>query len=198
MPGHEITDAVEHSKRQAAEQQRQRIEQRAANAQDVVNAGDRQAAATDQADARIVERFTDKTGRAMSVRRTSEYDDLSGGGSNGSRFYELLHEGNQAGRMSLSMERSREYQLLGEGAPDTYARVKLVSIDVNPAYRHAGSSEHLLAHAEQEAVKHHAREIYGAVTEPGAESYWRHMAKDGWRLRRTPSEGLSVHKSISS
>jgi len=198
MPGHEITDAAEHSQRQAAEQQRQRIEQRAANAQDVVKAGDRQAATTDQADARIVERFTDKTGRAMSVRRTSDFDDRSGGGSNGSRFYELLHEGNQAGRMSLSMERSREYQLLGEGSPDRYERVKLAGIDVNPAYRHAGSSEHLLAHAENEATNHHAREIYGAVTEQEAESYWRHMTKDGWQLRHTPGEGLSVHKSMSS
>lgn len=197
MPGHEITDAAEHSQRQAAEQQRQRIEQRAANAQDLVRPVERQAAVTDQADARIVERFTDKTGRQMSVRRTSDYDDLSGGGSNGSRFYELLHEGNQAGRMSLSMERSREYQLLGEGSPDTYARVKLVGIDVNPAYRHAGSSEHLLAHAENEAAKHHAREIYGAVTEQEAESYWRHMSKDGWQLRNTPNEGWSVHKSMS-
>ena len=63
MPGHEISEAVEQSKHQAAEQQRQRIEQRAANAQDVVKAGDRQATPTDQADPRIVERFTDKMGR---------------------------------------------------------------------------------------------------------------------------------------
>jgi GNAT superfamily N-acetyltransferase len=196
MPGYEIADAAEHGRRQATEQQRQRIEQRAANAQDVLKPGDKQVQATDQADPRIVEQFTDKAGRQMNVRRTSEYDDLSGGGSNGSRFYELLHEGNQAGRMSLSMERSREYQLFGEGSPDAYERVKLASIDVNPAYRHAGSSEHLLTHAENEALQHHAREIYGAVTEPEAESYWRRMAKDGWQLRRTPGEGLSVHKSM--
>jgi GNAT superfamily N-acetyltransferase len=198
MPGHEITDATEQRTREAAEQQRQRLEQRAANAQDVGKPGDRQAAATDQADARIVERFTDKAGREMSVRRTSEFDDRSGGGRNGSRLYELLHEGNQAGRMSLSMERSREYQLLGEGSPDNYERVKVAGIDVNPAYRHAGSSEHLLAHAENEATKHHARELYGAVTEQEAEGYWRHMAKDGWQLQHTPGEGLSVHKSMSS
>ena len=198
MPEYETFDAAEHRARQAAEQQRQRLEQRVANAQDVAKAGERQAAATDQADARIVERFTDKAGRQMSVRRTSEFDDLSGGGSNGSRFYELLHEGNQAGRMSLSLERSREYQLLGEGSPDNYERVKVAAIDVNPAYRHAGASEHLLAHAENEATQHHAREIYGAVTEQEAEGYWRHMSKDGWQLRHTSGEGLSVHKSISS
>lgn len=197
MSGRELTDAAEQLKQQGVEQQRQRIEQRVSRAQDVLKPGDQQMRAAEQADPRIVERFTDETGRQMSVRRTSGYDDLSGGGSNGSRFYELLHEGNQAGRMSLSMERSREYQLLGEGSPDTYERVKLVSIDVNPAYRHAGASEHLLAHAEQEAVKHHAREIYGAVTEPEAESYWRHMAKDGWQLRHTPGEGTTVHKSMS-
>lgn len=197
MPGYENFEAAEQSKQQAAEQQRQRIEQRAANAQDVVKAGDRQAAATDQADPRIVEQFTDKAGRAMSVRRTSDYDDLSGGGSNGSRFYELLHKGNQAGRMSLSMERSRAYQLLGEGSPDDYARVKLVNIDVNPAYRGAGSSEHLLTHAENEATRHHAREIYGVVNEQEAASYWRHMAKDGWQLQHTPGEGTTVHKLMS-
>ncbi|HRW46811.1 MAG: GNAT family N-acetyltransferase [Caldilinea sp.] len=197
MPSHEITDAAEHGARQAAEQQRQRIEQRAANAQDVTKPGDRQVQATDQADPRIVEQFTDKAGRQMSVRRTSEYDNDSGGGSNGSRFYELLYEGNQAGRMSLSMERSREYQLLGDGSPDAYERVKLVDIHVNPAYRNAGSSEHLLGHAENEAMRHHAREIYGAVTEQDAASYWRHMSKDGWQLRNTPGEGTTVHKSMS-
>lgn len=198
MPGHEITDAVEQSRRQALEQQRQRIEQRAANAQDVTKPGDRSMPVADRADPRIVEQFTDKAGRQMSVRRTSDYDDLSGGGSNGSRFYELLHEGQQAGRMSLSMERSQEYQLLGKGSPDAYARVRLVNIEVNPAYRHAGASEHLLAHAEHEAAQHHAREIYGAVTEPEAENYWQHMSKDGWQLRHTPSEGTTVHKSMAS
>jgi GNAT superfamily N-acetyltransferase len=197
MPRYENFEAAEHSKRQATEQQRLRIEQRAANAQDVVKAGDRLVQTTDQADPRIVEQFTDKAGRQMSVRRTSDYDDLSGGGSNGSRFYELLHDGNQAGRMSLSMERSREYQLLGEGQPDTYERVKLVGIDVNPAYRGAGSSEHLLTQAENEATRHHAREIYGVVNEQEAASYWRHMSKDGWQLRRTPGEGTTVHKAMS-
>jgi len=197
MPEYEHFEAAEASKRQAAEQQRQRIEQRATHAQDVVKPGDRQMQATDQTDPRIVEQFTDKAGRQMSVRRTSEYDDLSGGGSNGSRFYELLHEGNQAGRMSLSMERSREYQLLGEGSPDAYERVRLANIDVNPAYRHAGSSEHLLTHAENEAKQHHAREIYGAVTESEAMSYWRHMSKDGWQLRHTHSGETTVHKAMS-
>ncbi len=42
------------------------------------------------------------------------------------------------------------------------------------------------------------RAIYGAVTEQEAENYWRHMAKKGWQLRRTPGEGMSVHKSMSS
>lgn len=197
MPRYENFEAAEHSKRQATEQQRLRIEQRAANAQDVVKAGDRPMQTTDQADPRIVEQFTDKASRQMSVRRTSDYDDLSGGGSNGSRFYELLHEGQQAGRMSLSMERSREYQLLGEGSPDDYARVKLVGIDVDPAYRGAGSSEHLLTHAENEATRHHAREIYGVVNEQEAVSYWRNMAKDGWHLQNIPGEGTTVHKAMS-
>jgi|GEM_PF-2752177 len=198
MPGHEISEAVEQSKHQAAEQQRQRIEQRAANAQDVVKAGDRQATPTDQADPRIVERFTDKMGRVMSVRRTTDYDVLDGGGRNGIRFYELRHGDRQAGRLSLEMERSDEHKYFRAGDPNVYDRVRIVNIEIDPPYQRAGSSEHLLVHVENEAMKHHAREIHGNVTTLEAESYWRHMSKDGWQLQRTPGEGLSVHKSMSS
>ncbi|MBE2240407.1 MAG: hypothetical protein IAE81_21650 [Caldilineaceae bacterium] len=194
MPGHEINDATEQLKRQTSDQQRQHLEQRVTRAQDVAKPGERQAVAPTDGDARIVDRFTDKAGREMSVRRTME-EDRNGGGS---RFYELLHQGNRAGRMSLEMQRSHEFLVLGKGSPGEYERVRIVDIVVDPPYQDAGSSRQLLAQAEKEATHYRANEIHGAVTDQKAESYWRHMAKEGWQLRHAPGEGLSVHKLMSN
>jgi len=191
MRGYEASEAGDRTDQRVADQQRQSIEGRLRAAKDGNSPTERQATTPQDVSTAVVEHFHDSAGRDMTVRRTAAWD---GNTQDGFRHYELQHQGQRVGHVSMTMERSKEYQLTGQGSPDEYERVKINDIIIDPPYRGAGSARHLLAQVEHEASQHHAKEIYGAVTEREAAAFWKRLAKDGWQLEQRAGYGTVVSK----
>jgi GNAT superfamily N-acetyltransferase len=129
----------------------------------------------------VEHRFVDRQGRPLEVRLTGKVDSPADTGSD-TRFYRLRDGAQDVGRLDLALEHSQQYDPQTDTFSREYERAKITYVEVQPAYRGAGSGSELLRVAEREARLHGVREIYGVPENEGARAFFERNAGQGWQV----------------
>jgi GNAT superfamily N-acetyltransferase len=121
--------------------------------------------------------FSDEKGRLITIKNSETNDMLYAEARDTTNG-----PGERVGTLTASLERQGENP-----------RLRIHMVEAVPSHRGAGIAGELIRRAEDYGQRNGAREIYGAVTDAEARSFWEQQADQGWKL---VNNGTEVHKQL--